>query len=67
MVEDPETVKDSILDKQSVSYEGGALKITSALDDYPFPYYIVLRHDLLSLPETLGDALRQWLEMLAAK
>jgi hypothetical protein len=33
------------------------------LDDYPFPYYVVIR-DLAALPETLADALRQWIELI---
>ncbi len=32
------------------------------LDDYPFPYYLVLK-DVRSLPELLSDALRQWFEL----
>ena len=53
---------DSILDMQSVSYEGG-LKITRYMDSFPFPYYVVLQ-DLQSLPQVLSDALRQWFELL---
>jgi midasin len=34
------------------------------IEDYPFPYYMVLE-DMSSLPEILGDALRQWFEILA--
>jgi midasin len=38
--------------------------VTSAfLDDYPFPYYVILR-SVETLPETLADALRQWFEMI---
>jgi midasin len=33
------------------------------MESYPFPYYIVLE-DMQALPEILGDALRQWFEML---
>ncbi len=32
------------------------------LDDYPFPYYLVLK-DVRFLPELLSDALRQWFEL----
>eukprot|EP00753_Platysulcus_tardus_P012780 PLAT3542.5.p1 GENE.PLAT3542.5~~PLAT3542.5.p1 ORF type:complete len:1352 (+),score=802.56 PLAT3542.5:74-4057(+) len=39
------------------------LQLRPYLEDYPFPYYIVLG-DIKRLPETLGDTLRQWFEML---
>lgn len=39
--------------------------IKSYMDDFPFPFYILLR-DVISLPETLSDALRQWFEFIAA-
>jgi midasin (ATPase involved in ribosome maturation) len=29
------------------------------MDHIPFDYYVVV-HDVLSLPEILGDSLRQW-------
>ena len=34
------------------------------MDDYPFPYYLVLE-DMNSLSEILGNAFRQWFEILA--
>lgn len=39
--------------------------IRSYMDDFPFPFYIVLR-DVTSLPETLSDALRQWFEFITS-
>jgi midasin len=56
--------KDSILSMKEVSFQKGKPFVKRFIDDYPFPYYIVL-HDMQSLPEVLGDALRQWFEMLA--
>jgi midasin (ATPase involved in ribosome maturation) len=56
--------KDSIINMKEVNFENGKPKVTSFIDDYPFPYYMVL-DDIVSLPEVLGDALRQWFEMLA--
>eukprot|EP00978_Attheya_sp_CCMP212_P021232 scaffold61822_cov52-Attheya_sp.AAC.5 len=56
--------KDSIINMKEVNFENGKPKVTSFIDDYPFPYYMVL-DDMISLPEVLGDALRQWFEMLA--
>lgn len=56
--------ESSILNMQSISFTGGKVVKTSYLDDYPFPYYLVM-HDVHALPEVLSDALRQWFEMVA--
>ena len=53
---------NSILQLKTVSYPGGKLKVTSYMDDFPFPFYVVLR-DIATLPETLASALRQWFEL----
>ncbi|EOD09280.1 hypothetical protein EMIHUDRAFT_216671 [Emiliania huxleyi CCMP1516] len=57
-------VIDSILELKSVSYPGGKLTISSWIDAFPFPYYIVLR-ELRALPHVLSDALRQWIELVS--
>jgi midasin len=49
---------------REVTFQKGKPVVKRFIDDYPFPYYIIL-HDMQSLPEVLGDALRQWFEMLA--
>ena len=54
----------SILDIKSTSFVGGKLKISSYMDDYPLPYCILLR-DMHALLTYLGDALRQWFELVA--
>eukprot|EP00560_Eucampia_antarctica_P008285 CAMPEP_0197826570 /NCGR_PEP_ID=MMETSP1437-20131217/3511_1 /TAXON_ID=49252 ORGANISM="Eucampia antarctica, Strain CCMP1452" /NCGR_SAMPLE_ID=MMETSP1437 /ASSEMBLY_ACC=CAM_ASM_001096 /LENGTH=844 /DNA_ID=CAMNT_0043427063 /DNA_START=1 /DNA_END=2535 /DNA_ORIENTATION=- len=56
--------KDSIIQMKEVTFEKGKPKMKHFIDDYPFPYYMVLE-DMNSLPEVLGDALRQWFEMLS--
>jgi MoxR-like ATPase len=56
-------VKDSIQNTKTVSYPNGKIKITDYLDEFPFPYYILLR-DIQSLPEIVADALRQWFELI---
>jgi MoxR-like ATPase len=56
--------KESILNMKEVSFEKGTPKVTHFMEDYPFPYYILLE-DIQTLPEVLGDVLRQWFEMLA--
>lgn len=53
----------SILKTREASYVGGKLVLSSYLDKYPFPFYILLNH-VEALPETLADALRQWFELL---
>lgn len=53
---------NSILDMQSVSFEGGKPVFTKYIDTFPFPFYIVLR-DTAALPRTLADLLRQWFEL----
>lgn len=55
---------ESILNMKEVSFVNGRPKIKHFIEDYPFPYYLVVG-DLAALPEILGDALRQWFEMLA--
>jgi midasin len=64
IVEGTENKKDSIINMKEVSFEKGKPKVRQFIDDFPFPYYIVLS-DMQTLPEVLGDALRQWFEMLA--
>jgi len=57
--------EDSIIHMKEVSFDAkGRPKVTHFIDDYPFPYYLILE-DMASLPEVLGDALRQWFEMLS--
>eukprot|EP00979_Chaetoceros_neogracilis_P011124 scaffold2695_cov256-Chaetoceros_neogracile.AAC.6 len=55
--------KDSIVNMKEVSFENGKPKVKHFIDDYPFPYYMVLE-DMHTLPEVLGDALKQWFEMM---
>jgi MoxR-like ATPase len=63
IVEGLENKKDSIIHMKEVSFEKGKPKVKQFIEDYPFPYYIVLS-DMHALPEVLGDALRQWFEIL---
>jgi len=53
--------RDSILELQDVSFPNGKLTVSRYIDNFPFPYYIVLR-DIKRLPEVCCDALRQWFE-----
>jgi midasin len=55
----------SLLDMQAVSFQGGKPVFKRYMDDFPFPYYVLLR-DIAALPRTLADLLRQWFELSAA-
>ena len=63
VVLDAAAEKDSILELKSVTYPNGKLTISRYIDEFPFPYYLVVR-ELKALPQVLSDALRQWFEML---
>ena len=57
--------EDSIVQRESVRFEGGRVCRTAYLEDYPFPYYIVMR-DVNLLPDVLADAMRQWFALVVA-
>ena len=58
--------KDSILDIKVPIFRSGKLpEIKSYMEQFPFPFYIILR-DINSLPMTLSDALRQWFELVTS-
>jgi midasin len=61
---DDKSKRDSITDMKEVSFEGGKPKVNFFMDNYPFPYYIIVE-EMSHLPDVLGDALRQWFEILA--
>jgi midasin len=56
----------SILDVKSVTYEDGKPKLRLLMDDYPLPYFILLRY-MRALPAYLADALRQWFQLVTAQ
>jgi midasin (ATPase involved in ribosome maturation) len=64
IVEGSEKMKDSIMNMKEVNFKNGKPIVKHFIEDYPFPYYIIL-NDMQALPEVLGDALRQWFEMIA--
>jgi len=57
----------SIMDVKKVEYveEKGKrrMKLTGFMEAFPFPFYVMVR-DIAKLPEVVGDALRQWLEVI---
>ena len=58
---DSQSESDSILRLQTVNYPSGRLHITKWMDNFPFPYYVIVKN-LATLPVIMGDALRQWFE-----
>jgi midasin len=61
---DSASADDSILNLTSVSFVGGRVQRSAYLEDFVFPYYLVLR-DTARLPALLADALRQWFELMS--
>eukprot|EP00392_Amoebophrya_sp_AT5.2_P004892 g4901.t1 len=53
--------KRSVFDLKGADYSTGQCVITPYLQDFPFPFYAVVR-ERESLPGLLADALRQWIE-----
>lgn len=66
LIPDSPDPKKSIVTTQSVQFVGGKVSRVKYLDDYPFPYYIIMQ-DVSALPDALADALRQWFELVAER
>ena len=64
VVDNPEA-NQSIMDLTKFEFKGGKPMSSAYLDNYPFPFYVVLR-DIRQLPQVLGDTMRQWMEIIAA-
>ncbi|XP_061400556.1 midasin [Musca vetustissima] len=63
IIDNPDN-KNSILDIQTMEMlPDKRINIKSYLDDFPFPYYVIVR-DLNQLPLVLSEAMRQWFEMV---
>ncbi|KAH8389019.1 hypothetical protein KR200_005635 [Drosophila serrata] len=63
IIDNPDN-KNSILDIQHVAVNAdGSVNISSYLDSFPFPYYVIVR-DLNQLPLVLSEAMRQWFELV---
>ena len=58
-------LQDSVMDIRAPVFKKGSVEIKDFMDDFPFPFYVILR-DINSLPAILGDALRQWFELVTA-
>lgn len=66
IVDQASNAENSILETKSVTFTKGKVTMTPYLENYPFPYYVLLPNSAL-LPEILSDSLRQWFEMLQMK
>lgn len=65
LVLDNPAFQDSILDiRMPVFRPSGEVEILSYMEQFPFPFYVILR-DVGGMPAVLGEALRQWLELVA--
>ncbi|KAH8345472.1 hypothetical protein KR084_002113 [Drosophila pseudotakahashii] len=63
IIDNPDN-KNSIMDIQHVAVNAdGSVNISSYLDSFPFPYYVIVR-DLNQLPLVLSEAMRQWFELV---
>lgn len=66
VVDHADNKDNSILETKSVTFTKGKVTMVPYLENYPFPYYVLLPNSAL-LPEILSDSLRQWFEMLQMK
>ncbi|DBA04889.1 TPA: hypothetical protein N0F65_006891 [Lagenidium giganteum] len=66
IVDQADNKDNSILETKSVTFNKGKVEMVPYLENYPFPYYVLLPTSSL-LPEILSDSLRQWFEMLQMK
>ncbi|GFQ86921.1 midasin [Trichonephila clavata] len=65
IVTDSPESENSILDIKTTKFEGDKVFFKKYIEDFPFPFYIILR-DISSLPTILGGALRQWFELVTS-
>lgn len=64
ILDNPEN-KNSILDIKVPIFKGDQIEILSYMELFPFPFYIILQ-EIHSMPLILGEALRQWFEMITS-
>eukprot|EP01138_Halocafeteria_seosinensis_P012840 gb/GECG01013116.1/.p1 GENE.gb/GECG01013116.1/~~gb/GECG01013116.1/.p1 ORF type:complete len:2837 (+),score=464.98 gb/GECG01013116.1/:1-8511(+) len=67
---DSEDPQNSVLNTERIEYGGSPssprIIRKRYLDDFPFPYYLVVSH-VNQLPEALGNGLKQWFDLVANK
>ena len=54
----------SIVDVKRCTGFGSSIKMVNYMEFFPFPFYVLLRN-IDSMPSILGDALRQWFELVS--
>jgi midasin len=56
--------KDSIMDIMIPEFDAqGKVSLSTYMEKFPFPFYILLRN-IAQMPLVLGEALRQWFELV---
>lgn len=55
--------KDSIMDIIQPVFENEGVTMQRYMENFPFPFYVVLK-DINQMPVVLGEALRQWFELV---
>merc|ERR1712228_205057 len=65
LIVDTKDEKTSITNIQSIHVDEvtNRVRITKYLDDFPFPYYVLLKN-IETLPNVVADSLRQWFELV---
>ena len=53
---------DSVLELQQVAFDKGTPVFSRYLEEFPFPYYIILK-EVQHLPRLLADLLQQWVQV----
>jgi midasin len=54
----------SIIDLETVEFDGGQMKITKYMESFPFDYFVVVKN-VNKLPEVLAEVLRQFFAMVS--
>jgi len=57
------TGEEGIERTKEVTFVKGKPKVKGFLDDFPFPFYAVVR-DVKRLPEVLGEGVKEWFEII---
>jgi len=56
---------DSVLDMKMMNVdEKGSIALVPYLEQFPFSFYLILK-DIVNLPKSLSDSIRQWFELVS--
>ncbi|KAL0222135.1 hypothetical protein RCL1_001989 [Eukaryota sp. TZLM3-RCL] len=65
LIVDNPNAQDAIVNLKTISYPNGKLKVDLYLDQFPFPFYIILR-DPSALTDAISSSLQQWLAAITS-